>query len=183
MAECELSAIKEQQMSEIAPLHLEIVDLADLAEFRHVAKVYWQELMPHAGVVRDASQQEAYFQQRFTWRGGNCHPYWAVSAGRRVGFVSFSIEVARKMVCIEDFYVLPGARRQGVGRQTVQALVAYFDQRGIELIELNVRRDNPTALAFWEAQGFRIASYRLRQYRDPKTGTAYVGALSSDFVV
>ena len=71
---------------------------------------------------------------------------------------------------------------------------AYFQERfpfedddlrlfwgGVELIECNVRRDNPQALAFWEAQGFRIALYRLRQYRDPKRGTSYVGALSSDF--
>jgi len=51
----------------------------------------------------------------------------------------------------------------------------------VQLIELNVRRDTPQALAFWESQGFRIASYRLHQYRDPKTGTSYIGALSSDF--
>ena len=51
----------------------------------------------------------------------------------------------------------------------------------MELVDLNARRDNPQALAFWAAQGFRIALYRLRQYPDPKTGEAYIGALSSDF--
>ncbi|MBV7330555.1 hypothetical protein KFU94_20385 [Chloroflexi bacterium TSY] len=53
---------------------------------------------------------------------------------------------------------------------------------GIEQIELNVRRDNPEALAFWQAQGFRIALYQMRQYRDPQTGQSFIGALSSDFV-
>jgi ribosomal protein S18 acetylase RimI-like enzyme len=169
-------------MTEIAALRLEMIDLADLAEFRRGAEVYWQEIMPHAGVVKDAAQREAYFQARFTWQGGNRHPYWAVTAGRRIGFVSFSLDEAHATACIEDFYVRVEARRQGYGRLMVQALARLFDERAIELVELNVRRDNPTALAFWKAQGFGVASYRLRQYRDPKTGTAYVGALSSDFV-
>jgi hypothetical protein len=36
-------------------------------------------------------------------------------------------------------------------------------------------------LALWEAQGFRIAHYLLRQYRDPQTGELFIGTLSSDF--
>jgi len=56
----------------------------------------------------------------------------------------------------------------------------------VERVDLDVRRDNPQALAFWQAQGFGIAAYRMRIYRDPDSGTvrssaaAYVGALSSD---
>jgi ribosomal protein S18 acetylase RimI-like enzyme len=60
-------------------------------------------------------------------------------------------------------------------------LLSHLDRLGVEQIDLNVRHDSPAALAFWEAQGFGIAVYRMRQYRDPKTGTAFVGALSSDF--
>jgi ribosomal protein S18 acetylase RimI-like enzyme len=63
----------------------------------------------------------------------------------------------------------------------IKAVFTELDQLGVELIELNVRRDSPQALAFWEAQGFRIALHRLRQFRDPKRGTSYIGALSSDF--
>jgi ribosomal protein S18 acetylase RimI-like enzyme len=50
----------------------------------------------------------------------------------------------------------------------------------VERIDLNVRRDSPAALAFWQAQDFGIAGYRMRMYRDPERGTAYEGALSSD---
>ncbi len=82
---------------------------------------------------------------------------------------------------VNDFYVLPEARRQGYGRAMVQWLLAHLDSLGVEQIDLDVRRDNPDALAFWQAQGFGIALYRLRQYRDPESGTAFVGALSSDF--
>jgi ribosomal protein S18 acetylase RimI-like enzyme len=162
-------------------VNLEEVHSIDIAEFQQVVAAYWQELMPHAPVIQDADRQIAYFKECFTWSGGNHHPHWALGAGRRVGFVSFAIDLDRHTASIDDFYVLPAERRHGFGSAMVQALYGHFDQLGIELIELNVRRDNPNALAFWEAQGFRVALYRLRQYRDPKTGTAFVGALSSDF--
>jgi ribosomal protein S18 acetylase RimI-like enzyme len=60
-------------------------------------------------------------------------------------------------------------------------LFSHLDDLGVEQIDLDVRRDNPLALAFWQAQGFGIAGYRLRQYRDPESGMAFEGALSSDF--
>jgi ribosomal protein S18 acetylase RimI-like enzyme len=57
---------------------------------------------------------------------------------------------------------------------------------GVERIDLYVQRDDPRALAFWQAQGSGIAGYRMRIYRDPESETvrssaaAYVGALSLD---
>ena len=64
----------------------------------------------------------------------------------------------------------------------VKAIFSKMNQLGMTLVELTVRRDTPEALAFWEAQGFRVALYRLRQYRDPVQGKAYIGGLSSDLV-
>lgn len=146
-----------------------------------MAEAYWQELMPHASVIQDVPQRNAYFHQCFTWEGGNCHPCWAIAGGRKIGFISFEVSPENKSASIKDFYVALTERRKGYGRAMVQALYEHLDKLGIELIELNVRRDNPDALAFWEAQGFRIALYRLRQYRDPQTGKGFIGALSSDF--
>ena len=139
------------------------------------------ELMPHRAVVKHPERREAYFRECFTWVGGNRHPYWAVAEGCSVGFVAYAVDEARTSASIDDVYGVPEARRRGSGAAMVQAVYAQLDQLGVELVELNVRRDNPQALTFWEAQGFRMARYRLRQYRDPKTGNAYIGALSSDF--
>jgi ribosomal protein S18 acetylase RimI-like enzyme len=168
-------------MQESTQVSLERVAPEDIAEFQEMAEVYWQELMPHAPVIKDREQRKAYFAKRFTWDSGNRHPFWAKSDGRKIGFISFEISVANKSASVEDFYVALPERRKGYGSATVCALYAHLDKLGIELIELNVRRDNPNALSFWEAQGFRVASYGLRQYRDPKTGTGFIGALSSDF--
>lgn len=160
---------------------LERVQPSERERFRQMAEAYWQELMPHADVLQNAERRERYFQEEFTWASSNQHPYWAIVDGQLVGFVSFSVDQERKTAYINDFYIIPAARRQGNGATMLQALHRKFDEMGIECVELSVRRDNPRGLAFWEAQGFRIGSYRMRQYRDPQTGQAFIGSLSSDF--
>ncbi len=162
-------------------MNLEKVKLTDIPDFRQMVKKYWQELMPHSDIIQTPKKQEIYFRDCFTWVGGNFHPLWAVAQGRRVGFVAYNVDLDKKLAVINDFYLIPEVRRQGHGSAMVKAIYAQFDALEVELVELNVRRDTPQALAFWEAQGFRIASYRLRQFRDSKTGTSYIGALSSDF--
>ena len=161
-------------------LSIEKVDMEDLARFRKMVEAYWQELMPQASVLRDPGQREAYFQEQFAWEGGNNHPYWAMVDDCRVGFVAFEVSEEQKRAKVNNFYVVPEKRRQGYGTAMVQWLFSYLDGLGVERIDLDVRRDNPKALSFWQAQGFGVAGYRLRQYRDPESGTAFVGALSSD---
>jgi ribosomal protein S18 acetylase RimI-like enzyme len=168
-------------MSESVHVTLERVSPEEIAEFQEMVELYWQELMPYAPVIQEAEQRKAYFGQCFTWKGGDRHPLWAIVGGRRVGFVSFEVSLPNKSARVEDFYVALTERRKGYGSAMVRAICTHLDQLGIELIELNVRRDNPVALSFWEAQGFRIALYRLRQYRDPQRGIGFIGGLSSDF--
>ena len=97
-----------------------------------------------------------------------------------MGFFAYDLSEDSKSVFIGNFYVVPRERRKGHGTAMVQWLFSHLDGLGVERIDLHVRRDNPGALAFWQAQGFGVADYRMRQYRDPERGTAYVGALSSD---
>lgn len=162
-------------------IELRPIQPTERKQFQQMAERYWQELMPKAGVVQDADQRFQYFLERFPWDDSNHWIQWAMVDGKPIGFVSVTIALKRKEAMIEDFYVLPNERRKGYGTAIRRALYRQFDQIGIELVELHVRRDNPQALAFWEAQGFRIALYRMRQYRDPQTGESFIGALSSDF--
>lgn len=161
-------------------LQVEKVEIKYIDQFRQMVEAYWQELMPKASVIKDADKREAYFQEQFAWDGGNNHPYWAIIENRPIGFVTFELSGDHKQAVVNNFYIIPEERHQGYGTTIVRWLFTYLDSHGVEQIDLNVRRDNPSALAFWQAQGFSIAGYRLRQYRDPKSGTAFVGALSSD---
>ena len=162
-------------------LQLQSIEQLDYTRFRHMVEAYWQEIMPDATVIQSAEQRLAYFQEQFPLGFNNHWIQWALVEKEPVGFVAVTVTPERKAAMIEDFYVRPTQRRKGVATAMVQALYRQFDQVGVELVELHVRRDSPQALAFWEAQGFRIALYRMRQYRDPQAGKAFVGALSSDF--
>jgi ribosomal protein S18 acetylase RimI-like enzyme len=162
-------------------MDLRLVQEGEKGILRTIAEAYWLELMPHADVVTDPVRREAYFASQFAFAGDSRRPQWAVEGDERVGFVSTSVDRAAHTAFVEDFYILPAVRRQGYGRAVVQALYAQLDVLGITQVDLSVRRDTPQALAFWEALGFRIAAYRLRQYRDPAAHQSIVGALSSDF--
>ena len=154
--------------------------VGDFGVLWDMAMEYWKELMPFAAIWRTEESVGDYFSSRFGEASGNT-VYLAVSR-KVVGFLAFTETTQEKFAAIDDFFVMPAFRRRGIGTQMLQALLAELDSRGVEQIDLNVRRDNPDALAFWEKQGFGIASYRMRQYRDPASHTAYVGSLSSDFV-
>ena len=163
-------------------IQLQPVQPTDEERFRAIVETYWQELMPHADMMQDAERRNRYFQERFPLENADRWVRWGMVEDEFVGFVAVALNLAKNQVMVEDFYVLPSERRKGYGGAMVKALYQQLDEVGVELVELSVRRDNPQALAFWEAQGFRIALYQLRQYRDPEMRVSFVGALSSDFI-
>ncbi len=94
--------------------------------------------------------------------------------------MDLSLSIADTSAKINDFYVVPAKRREGVGSFLVGAVTEITDDLGVDRIDLSVRRDNPGALKFWESQGFMIGHHELIQYRDPHKGIGFRGALSSD---
>jgi ribosomal protein S18 acetylase RimI-like enzyme len=59
---------------------------------------------------------------------------------------------------LEDLYVIPEARRSGLGRALVEAALDSARERGCVRIELDVDEDNEPALALYAAAGFRLDS-------------------------
>lgn len=49
--------------------------------------------------------------------------------------------------------VAPDARRNGVGRALFQALKAWFREKGVSTIQLEVGHNNPVSQAFWREMG------------------------------
>ncbi|MCY3872253.1 MAG: GNAT family N-acetyltransferase [Gemmatimonadetes bacterium] len=161
-------------------LTFERVTPADQNRFRPLVEAYWLEIMPHADTVCTSDSRDSYFADRFPLSSTEPGVFWGLSEGSPVGFISFSISGTRAE--INDFYVVPARRRRGIGTFLVKSAIEITDSLGIDRIDLNVRRDNPEALKFWESQGFMIGHYELIQYRDPKKRVGFLGALSSDFV-
>jgi len=54
---------------------------------------------------------------------------------------------------VTDIVVAPEARRSGAGRVLFGALKAWFRERGISHLQLQVAHENPAAQAFWRAEG------------------------------
>ena len=152
---------------------------SDEDRFRPMVEAYWLETMPTADTVCASDRRDAYFADRFPLSSSGPRVFWGLSEGSPVGFASVSISGTNAK--INDFYVVPSRRREGIGSFLVQTVTEITDSLGVDRIDLNVRRDNPNALKFWESQGFMIGHHELTQFRDPDERIGFRGALSSDF--
>ena len=68
---------------------------------------------------------------------------------------------------VDNVAVFPEARRQGVGRKLMEALLPATAARGGEFLSLEVRPSNLEALALYRGLGFREVGRRRRFYDDP----------------
>ena len=68
---------------------------------------------------------------------------------------------------VDNVAVFPEARRQGVGRKLMEALLQAAAARGGEFLSLEVRPSNLEALALYRGLGFRKVGRRRRFYDDP----------------
>jgi ribosomal protein S18 acetylase RimI-like enzyme len=92
---------------------------------------------------------------------------------RAIGSRSANVAVVNERGCLLAFGIMqyadetahlallgvqPAQRRRGLGRAVLSWLEACADTAGTGLIRLEVRADNPTAIAFYEKLGFGAAS-------------------------
>ena len=66
-----------------------------------------------------------------------------------------SMEFGGPDAFIEDLFVRPGARRQGVGKALLDALFAECRKRGVLAVHVEVGHDNDAAGGLYEALGMR----------------------------
>lgn len=68
---------------------------------------------------------------------------------------------------ITNVAVHPSARRRGLGRAIVDALIREAQERRLEQIALEVRVSNTAAITLYEHMGFTVAGRRKNFYRFP----------------
>ena len=66
---------------------------------------------------------------------------------------------------IQTLAVAPSARRNGLGRTLVTALLTESAARGAAEVFLEVRADNPNARALYESLGFEQIAVRAKYYQ------------------
>lgn len=150
----------------VTMIDLVYIHETDRDELRAMVRRYWLGLMPHAPVVQDPVRGEAEFLSRFLFDDPGSVLWWAVVGGTRIGFAKVDLgeDADGGWAQVRDFFVGPEWRRRGHDRAFAQAMIARLREQGIVLIDLNVRRDNPVALVFWQSVGFDLALYQLRFY-------------------
>ena len=150
----------------MAIVTLQDITIEEQDELREMVVAYWAELVPDAPVSRDPRRAAAYLTDLFRFGDETVSLWWAMSESAKVGFVRVELwhTEDERGGFIRDFYIHPDARRQGVGTAVVRAIRAVAERDGWIRIDLNVREDNPSGLSFWQAQGFNLQLYQLRQY-------------------
>jgi GNAT superfamily N-acetyltransferase len=65
---------------------------------------------------------------------------------------------------IDDCFVIPSLRKQGIGSQLVLKAVEWFQSRNIKRIEISIVAQNTPAEAFWKSFGFKL--FRLSLFKE-----------------
>jgi ribosomal protein S18 acetylase RimI-like enzyme len=96
-------------------------------------------------------------------------------AGRIVGFVSFTIEgstFARSTTkgLIQNIYVEPDAREQGIGSRLLERAETVLDAEGADVVALDVMADNEAGRRFYRRQGYD--SHRLTLEKSTESDTS-----------
>jgi ribosomal protein S18 acetylase RimI-like enzyme len=88
---------------------------------------------------------------------------FAVIAEERGEVLGFACGVLRgvRIGDLTELYVRPTARRRGIARELVRAVVAALSARGAAFVTGGVAPDNAAARSFYENAGFRPVELRL----------------------
>jgi len=132
-----------------------LVLIGELAEFERLA---------HEVVVTEASLRDALFAERPVVETVIARVDGEV-AGFVIYFHNFSTFLGRPGLCIEDLYVRPSHRGQGVGRGLLAHVAGLAGERGCGRMEWSVLNWNRRAIGFYESLGARPVNdwtvYRL----------------------
>ncbi len=126
------------------------------------------ELDPALAVEEGAAREYAEFLRDTIGQPDTC-VMLGVEGGQAVGFALGRIQALplafreRRRGWIQDAFTIPQRRREGIGRQLVEALLAWFSAHRVALVELTVAVRNPDAIRFWETLGFETYMYRLKR--------------------
>ena len=84
----------------------------------------------------------------------------AIENGTLIGYINGAVRenppvfAERHIGYIADVIVTARSRQHGVGEQLVQAMNAWFRERGVRIIHLTAATGNPLAQAFWRKMGY-----------------------------
>lgn len=83
---------------------------------------------------------------------------WLIRAGEPVGYLAltfgFSLELGGRDAFIDDLYIQPRSRSQGIGTRALELAIEQADQLGIRVMHLEVDHTNHRARELYARLGF-----------------------------
>ena len=127
--------------------------------------------------VESVSFNDAWSKQAFSDELINAMTTYFVAeeAGEILGFIGMWEVVGEGQ--ITNVAVHTKARRRGVGRELIEALIDYSKAKSLEVLLLEVRENNEPAKALYTLNGFKEIGRRKNYYTKP-TEDALLMALS-----
>jgi ribosomal protein S18 acetylase RimI-like enzyme len=96
------------------------------------------------------------------------HVVVAEAGGALVGLAAAALSGWNRRVQVEDLYVAPSARGQGIGHALMRSVVAYARHGGARCVWLETQNVNYPAVRFYRRLGFRLCGLDEQLY-DPAT--------------
>lgn len=133
-------------------------------------------LDPALAVEAGAGREYAEFLAETIGRPDTC-VMLGVDGERAVAFALGRVQLLplpfreRRRGWIQDVFTVPDRRREGIGRRVVEALLGWFDDRRVALVELTVAVRNAEAVRFWERLGFGTYMLRMKRARESGRGS------------
>jgi PhnO protein len=66
---------------------------------------------------------------------------------------------------IQEFYIIPGFRNKGVGRQLINKIMNFADQNKLKSIEVTTNRKRVENITIYENLGFGLTHNKFTIYR------------------
>ena len=143
------------------------------AEAAVIRRMRWFDIAPisalDAAIFGADAWSEAYFWSELAAPGRHFIVLDAAASGNAAspGLLGFAgLSVSGPQADILTIASHPDARRQGVGRRLLDALLDHARAHGVEAVHLDVRADNTGAQAMYAADGFEELDRRPGYYRD-----------------
>jgi ribosomal protein S18 acetylase RimI-like enzyme len=102
------------------------------------------------------------------WSGAQSATYLAMDAGLACGIASgyFDSEDPAR-AHLASMWVAPAARRKGIGRMLVNAVIEWARGRGANSLQLIVTSNNERAIRFYQNLGFTMTDFKRLYRNDP----------------
>jgi GNAT superfamily N-acetyltransferase len=157
--------IETLAMTEFSPIHVRPATAEDAPVLHEmVVELAAHEQMSHLCESTPDSMREALTSEDQALRGVVAE-IDGIAAGMATFFGSYSTFFARRGIYVEDIYVRPAFRYQGVGRALMRELCRYAVEHGTGRLEWTTLLWNTSAIDFFDSIGAQPSdvwtTYRL----------------------